>query len=298
MRRCLHIILIVTVQLSSFIFPLFGQSYLHEPTIWKQYLRWYSFPLTFTEEFTIELIGDTLINGKVYFKTLKSGIMTTTNVEGQSSESPIYEYTFPIREEDQKFYIYNQDVQQEILLHDFDLSVGDVAVAGSNCDNKTVVWIDSVYIGNIPRKRFHLNGGFNFVTLIEGIGASRGLFFYPCNDVGVPVFLECFIQDQSYLQLVPDVDCSSLVSTETNSDAELSIYPNPFTQELNIQVAGSSLQPASIRITNLLGTIVYQSFIDLAENLERINLERIPPGMYIVYFRTKDVESSFKVIKH
>lgn len=295
MAKILNILLIITVQLIAGIIPLMAQTYLHEPTKWKEYVYYPSFPTTHTYEYTIELEGDTLIDNKLYFKTLKTGTLTIDGYYQAPEEFPIYEYTYPIREEDQKFYIYNTDFQQETLLQDFDLSVGDEVVAEADCVRKVVVWIDTVYIGNIPRKQFHLGNG--PITVIEGVGSTRGLFSSPCNDWYAPVFMECFIQDQNYLQLYPGVDCSSLVATGKINDSGFSIYPNPFIDELNIQFPVSLLEPVSVRVTNLLGTIVYQSLIDIPENLEQLNLEHLAPGMYVVWIRTKAAESSFKIIK-
>jgi hypothetical protein len=297
MPKFFYILLIFSCQLIAGVGSLQGQTYLHEPTRWQQYVYYPSFPTTYTYEFAIELKGDTLIDGKQYFKTLKTGTLTVDGYYQAPEEFPIYEYTYSIREEDQKFYIYNTNSQQESLLQDFDLDIGDTVVAADHCVHKIVVWIDTVYLGNSPRKRFHLNEGDGPITVIEGVGSTRGLFDSPCNDWFAPVFMQCFIQDQNYLQLFPTFDCSSLVSTEQNNLVEINIYPNPFTDQLNIQIPELSLQPVSIRVLNLLGTTVFQTNIEFSENPERINLEHIPPGMYVIWIRNNNGERSFKVIK-
>src|SRR5688572_18398021 len=110
------ILLIIAVHLVANSLPLLGQQYLHEPTIWKQFLHTSSFPTIIEDDYTLELKGDTVINNKVYFKVLKSGTRTQTNSSGGGPvESPIYKYISPIREEDQKFYGYNIDLQEEFL---------------------------------------------------------------------------------------------------------------------------------------------------------------------------------------
>src|SRR5688500_18074305 len=74
MRKHHYLFLIATAYLVAALLPLLGQPYLQEPTIWKQYLRVPSFPYINVEEATYELKGDTVIDDKVYFKTLKTGI--------------------------------------------------------------------------------------------------------------------------------------------------------------------------------------------------------------------------------
>lgn len=304
MRSLQFILLISAIELSVSSLSLFAQSYLHEPTIWKQFLHTSSFPTIIEEDYTLELKGDTVINSKTYFKVLKSGIRTETNWYGGGPiETPIYEYVSPIREEDQKFYRYNINLQKEFLLHDFDLSVGDKAyVSGDDCDHNTVAWIDTIYIGNTPRKHFHFFGS-QYVTLIEGVGSTRGLESTPCNDFPSPLFLLCYVQDQSYLQLnqqfYPDVDCSSLivVSTEDVSDNHFTLFPNPFSDEINIQIPSVKNQQLNIVVTNLLGTIMYQKQIAVSNEIETINPGNIPPGLYVVWLSSKDATSSFKILK-
>lgn len=299
--RGLHQILLITgIYLISYSPHLLGQQYLHEPTIWKQYIRTPTFPWNEVQDYTLELNGDTVINGNAYFKILKNGFNYYI-YNGMSFDSTvIYEYLDPIREENLKFYAYNLTEEEEYLLHDFDLSVGDTAnTLYPDCENHIVTWIDTVYLGNAPRKRFHFGGGFNFVTLIEGVGTSWGLQYTPCNDFPAPYQLQCFVQDQYYIQFNSQVDCYSLVvvSTDGISEQEFTLYPTPFTDEINIQLPSSLAQPLHIVITNLLGTIIYQTQIDVSNEIETINPGNIPTGVYVVWLSSKDATSSFKILK-
>lgn len=74
---------------------------------------------------------------------------------------------------------------------------GDTATY--DCGSPQVVMrIDTIYIGNIPRRHFHFPTSVSETgTLIEGIGSIQGLFKRPCN--GYILFeefseLQCFSQ--------------------------------------------------------------------------------------------------------
>ena len=192
-------------------------------------------------------------------------------------------------------------MEQEFLLHDFDLEVGDTAITHADCDNNIVVSIDTVYLGDIPRKRFHLSGGYNFVKLIEGVGSTRGLEWQPCNDSPAPVFLQCFIQGDDYIQFNSPYpfDCSSLivVSTEDVSDHQFTLYPNPFIEEINIKIPSTFIQPLTVTLTSILGTIIHQQQTEIPEGNLTVNVGNIPPGLYVVWLISKDATNSFKILK-
>lgn len=305
-HKPLNIVLIIVIQLTVSSLELFAQTYLHEPTIWRQYWRTGSSPYTYEEDYTLELKGDTLINNKLYFKVLRSGIRTVTNSYSGAVESPIYEYVNPIREEDQKFFRYNINLEKEELLHNFDLSVGDTAhVINDGCHayyphHHIVRWIDTVYIGNIPRKRFHFTSSIPIVALTEGVGSYRGLQYSPCFSYTIN-YLQCYVQDQAYIQFetTQPVDCNSLivVSTENATEQDFTLYPNPFTEEINIQTPSVITQELNVVVTNLLGTIIYQTQIDVFNEIVTIHPGDIPSGLYVVWLSSKDATSAFKILK-
>jgi hypothetical protein len=305
--RIAFIILLISIlqQLTGF-WLLVGQTYLQEFTIWKEYVRYANFPYIITEDYTIELKGDTLINNMTYFKTLKKGTVVYKNwYDPVPTHHPILEYSNPIREENKKFYIYLNSMQQDILLHDFDLSVGDKSVVENGCDNYTVTSIDTIYIGNIPRKQFHFDGNHEFMTLIEGVGSSRGLFYYSCNDYWeATLCLEAFIQDSLIWQrdsgstCIPAItDTTDVIDTTEVVVLKFNIYPNPFTAELNIQIPSAAIPPIYITITNTIGKIFYQAQIDAEKDIETINLESLASGFFIVWLSSKDETHSLKIFK-
>ena len=78
-----------------------------------------------------------------------------------------------------------------------------------------------------------------------------------------------------------------------NESAEISIYPNPFNDELSIQTKGN--REYSVELINISGITLYQSKIE--SNFHRINLRELSSGVYFVRVLSEDFVSVRKVLK-
>lgn len=75
----------------------------------------------------------------------------------------------------------------------------------------------------------------------------------------------------------------------TNAEPELSIYPNPTKNEINIK----GFEYNSISITSLNGATIYHS----QSPVSKISLSNVPSGMYLVNIHTKQGILRRKIIK-
>lgn len=185
-------------------------------------------PCISTDDHQYVLAGDTVIEGNIYKRTLRSG--STSGVwQGPLPASPdcinylTYgpERSTPIRQEGRALYVWNGDADE--LLFDFDLEVGDMLPTSFNNfdESMEVTDLDSILLNGEWRRVFTVNGTASH-TIVEGIGSDRGLF-EPIGGI-----LECS----------HDLECYSL-----NGE---SVYPGP---ECNIimAIAGSEEQRIDIR---------------------------------------------------
>jgi hypothetical protein len=124
------------------------------------------------------------LNGKTYYKVITEGTISTYDLDLDSIVA-VSPHTWPmqfIREEQSRLLWYRSSIQDEIILADFDLEVGDTAV-NTGCQTKlTVHHIDTVYLNNEPRRRFVFGAGnpnpsWLFKTLIEGVGCTAGIVY-------------------------------------------------------------------------------------------------------------------------
>lgn len=283
---------------------LIGQPYLNETSRWKQYFRYSVYPpgVAFIEDIVIQLDGDTTIEGTTYFKVLKTGFDTTHYPQGAGTDTngTIYEYLDPIREEEKFIYAYNRLTHSEYLLYDFSAMLGDTLKSG-HCIRDTVILIDTLYLGEVPRKQFHLptSHGGDISTLVEGIGSTFGFYIYACNIIPNPVvYLQCFCQDGSCLKFYGNYDCSSLlVANEEIKESAFSIHPNPFSDEIEIHFPDAFQHAASIVIVNLMGAVVFEEQHSSPNAIERIALPDLAAGMYIVSIRHRHGITSQKMMK-
>jgi hypothetical protein len=284
---------------------LMGQPYLNETSRWKQYTRYGVYPpaIEFIEDVVIRLDGDTIIDSQLYFKVLKTGFDTTTYLqnEGPDTHGTIYEYMDPIREGDLGIYVYSLAQQKEYLLYDFSANLGDTLKSG-NCKRDTVILIDSVYLGDQPRKQFHLPSRYSvdISTLIEGIGSTFGFYWGVCNVITSPyvIRLQCFSQDGDFIQFDPTYDCNNwLLSDEVIPGHAFSIRPNPFIHEIEILFPDAFQQPVSITIVNLMGAVVFECQLSSVNSIEHIALPDLPAGMYVISVGHQDGFNSQKIMK-
>ena len=81
-----------------------------------------------------------------------------------------------------------------------------------------------------------------------------------------------------------------------NSDISVSLYPNPASEFLNINVKGN-LVDGSVKILSALGTEVYSESLD---NFRKIDLSELKNNVYILNVYSKDelVQTSRFVVRH
>ena len=218
----------------------------------------------FENNYSIIISGDTLINGLLYQK------LTIVN--------PLW-YKGSIRQDtiNRKVFIIPPAAATEELLYDFTMQVGDT-VKGyieNYLNTKDIVEnIDTVLVGNNYRKRWKINSGYS-IYFIEGIGSTYGLVEYsPGTIVDGPDFsISCFRQNS--ITIYPDTitNCELITSVKPIEiqNNQLRIYPNPSNGSFTIEF-DESLAIKEIRLTDLLGKIVFQQQTDNRTKIEITNL--------------------------
>ena len=218
--------------------------------------------------------GDTLIEDARYMK-----IMGTVN-----DSYPIF-YTL-LREEDGKVWERHLNTSVETLLYDFTASVGDTLCFGHPGNCFVLDSISMVQIGGVDRRKFWFGLEYDGLgnprakeTWVEGIGSDYGLLW--SGYYGVYDGWHCLLCFHQYGELVwqnPEYNTCSYPydAVEENKDSEITVYPNPGNNTLNIRTA---LQNARIEIYDITGKLVYNQ--EITGNNTRINAEGWPSGAYV-----------------
>ena len=283
-----------------------AQVYLNSSTAWKERNGgggagnpWFS-----TNDYTITLPGDTVINGITYFKVLMKGTRITKDWVADTliEVEPINEFLRPIREEDGKFYAWHSDIGQDILFQDFNLEVGDTTYYDCFGTPEVVDHIDTVYVGSELRKRFHFSPspGFASYSLIEGIGSTRGLFEHACDGfVFFEAFytLQCFTKDGHNLAVDPDFPCGTTgVDDPVYRNQWIKASPNPCLDYVQVEFDSHSTS-IDLHIISLDGKVVWSKNINHHPLKLEIHVEPLSAGVYVVMLVTANEVLTQKFIK-
>jgi hypothetical protein len=82
-----------------------------------------------------------------------------------------------------------------------------------------------------------------------------------------------------------------IVTSVTSTDNEISLYPNPCTNEVHLS---GSVNNGRVEITNILGQVIAQSTMSEEQT---IDTSELLPGIYFLVFRENRGRHSFKMIK-
>ncbi|REE00134.1 polysaccharide lyase family 7 protein [Marinoscillum furvescens] len=89
------------------------------------------------------------------------------------------------------------------------------------------------------------------------------------------------------------------LETESLEPQALSInaFPNPFAEQLNIQIAGENTKPALLRIYSMDGKLAYSKSITPSQDGVNITTDHLKSGMYLIHLQQGVKKASFRILK-
>ena len=212
--------------------------------------------------------------------------------------------------------------QNEILLYDFNLNVGDTIPfsswdkyqgEGNQLVGKiiTVHYIDTVIIAQTTRKRFHLlqDGISSGTKIIEGIGSTCGL------GPGIEFWefehwweLQCFLQEgafiygmqyeQEYVEYLQSQHTYAYCQDVTGIDEAIvnglfRVYPNPVTGN-TFRIEGYGLDPEQVKVYDALGRPVQVRKTQI-DDVIVVNADFIS-GVYLLQIELQNSQLSYQRI--
>jgi len=236
------------------------------------------------------IIGDTIINLKEYNKVYLLGD-TSLNINTAG-------YYASIREENKIVYATDIDipsigyVDEEIIVYDFNLEVGDTFLVDDNFYNyynhAIVQYTDSVTLLDNTVHRRIIFGGFpeNYFW-IEGVGSGKGILFpiIPFTTDGYEPLLSCMKYNDTALYINNNICgkcfCSGNIIDPNNvleCNEKYSIFPNPTTGKI------------VINIKNIEKIFIYNSKGQLINNSDKtdIDIGTYSKGLYFIKIITNN----------
>lgn len=231
------------------------------------------------------LIGsDTIIDDKVYKKLHYQYVSSAvSNGPGSCPDgSSGFSLQGLIRSEGKKVYYKYGGDEDEQLLYDFDLAVGDtLPLTEINVETLIVSSIDSVETAVGFRKRFHLENPVYIDYLIEGFGHNRGLLEHMYIPFDCGINLTCLSINDSAFFPEAGPSCGSVLSTqEGRLDMSFSLFPNPLTDYVQI-ISDYDFRSANLQILDINGKLIY-SENDLFGSELRLDLRELSQGLHLL----------------
>lgn len=301
------IFFIFTALLNFSITDIFAQvtyfNYLDHTSQWNYtvFTELYNFPCG-ADEITYSSIthymdGDTLIGNNWYYKLYRAKTDSIMCGGYTSVTSDIY-FERGIREDSQN-RIYGNQGGGDLLIWDFNISIGDTI--NSTCP---VINIDTVWLGSRPLRRFHCDCSINN-KIIEGIGGgSRGLLNTSLCSRLIHEYVEftCYSKQTDLIQFGSTFQCgvTPYINIKKIGSAkfdDIKVYPNPVNSNLTISVSLSMLnRNGNLRIVNTLGKVILNKKID--NLLNDIDVSSYPKGVYYIQIISKEGDYVSQFIKN
>lgn len=156
---------------------------------------------------------------------------------------------------------------------------------------------------------FDTEANFDFVIVYDGsddtapvLGSYSGSTLPPeLYSSGSDLFV-VFVSDESVVAGGFEANHTLLLANTDNflEQYELTIYPNPFTNQLTVEFDLDQAEDVQVELFDVLGRRVYQEDLGkhfLGENQHFINTEDLNKGTYILKLRIGEQEINQKVIK-
>lgn len=252
-----------------------------------------------------QIKNDTIIDG-IQYKFLKHLFQSITPSYDPGYHlifSDVVEITEPlyfIRDDiaAQKVYLLTSyaGFNEETLLFNFDLSVGDTVDFGVESPLKRVMEIDSVDIGGEMHKRLKIANEADwtspYVDVIEGVGSTFGLLYNMDPPFEETTEIICYSHqgistDNFYEGMPPEpVDASSICefmepTTVQNyySPYTLQIQPNPAESHISFSIADAVTGQFEMSLFNVLGQKIY-SANQISSMPVMLDISSFKPGPY------------------
>lgn len=197
----------------------------------------------------------------------------------------------------QVYFRYNTfHEEQEYLLYDFGMEAGDTSYIGWNDDYFYL--IDSTDVNKDGKKLYYVSESTGDKDVwIEGVGSIKGLLKEVM--VGESQIFTCCLLNGEALYHNPNYKSCFFDSTiNSNNDfqkiSNISIFPNPAKNNINVSIPYNVKIKKTV-IIDLSGRVV-QKWYDLEPGENRLKIESVLPGVYLLRMETENGIKTEKLV--
>lgn len=273
---------ITLLSLLSLIINLNGQTMISEDKIWTYFIYDTTDPgsiphaLYYTEAFTLG--SEVIVDNNSYYE-----ILIPNGYDYETCDIWNYQDTHLLVREDSLGKIYVRDtLDQEILVYDFSLEIGDNFVVGGISNTITLLEKDSLILNDgSKRERFLFDNGEEW---IKGIGSTHSFL----NVSEYEMDLLCYKENCEFIASTFSQECFiAIVGTKNVSPQEtFKIFPNPANS--NVEIQFPKIIDTQIELYNLNGEIITAHQVNTQSKIN-LSLSNISNGIYFL-----KIENTFK----
>lgn len=248
--------------------------------------------------YSIVLNSDTIINSNTYHPLLTHGSSDLGSTFLCNFILPSYLGAIRNDSANKKVFIVPPQQQNEFILYDFNLQIGDSVkgyLAQFSPDN-VIYEKDSVLVNGSYRNRLKVDSCYN-ISFIEGVGSTYGLMevLPACITDAAYFLLECFKENNvvHYPENVFSCNLIDGVSSEDAKNEPIQILPNPSNAGFNIKSNG--LAVTEMMLYDSKGSIIRNEQLN---NFKSYQIQDLKTGFY--YLQIKDQSGRvhhYKLIK-
>lgn len=231
--------------------------------------------------------GDTVLNGHTYRKILRQPILATEPhfCGGFFVDTATFWPVLHLLREDsaaRKVYAYSEQYPPEYVLFDFNLQAGDTLHYPWGVD-WPVNEVGEMVLNNGEMRRRFSSGFFSYNAYVEGLGGLMGAFtpmYVPLEGWEVTT---C-VRDNDVPLYQNDVGCIQPGSAGTSAlpgrTGTVAISPNPFSDQLRLDISPATVRPLLFELFNLNGQAVWRQEIPAGSTSSDLAVPSLPPGLY------------------
>ena len=241
--------------------------------------------------------GDTIIEGKAYFKIIKDDYEEPF-LAGYMRQNDSGQVYFRIVEEgilDNICYLFavgDPPLNTDLLLMDFGVNIGDTITFPfeSTFSDDSIVYIYSVQYNEIagePHRIVYYSNDFDVDgSWIEGVGSNMGLFSFWCPPgLGEYTELSCYWNNEPIYG-----NCVTSI-VEVKTELDLLIFPNPARKIVYITIA-NNVKIEKIRVFEVTGRVIFEKafygILPDEDGMRGIDVRALSPGIYLIEVETED----------
>jgi hypothetical protein len=141
---------------------------------------------------------------------------------------------------------------------------------------------------------------FTAIARIKGNNTTTGAHAYTYTDA--------LVANTVYYRLrQADIDgttsYSNIITVKTNnlSDRNTTVYPNPFTDRLQIMIVSEKEETVQLTVSDVTGRQLVSQAVRINEGQQVISIDNtisLPAGMYLLQVQKENKTENFRVVKH